>query len=293
VRLTRDTVRIPPALRANWADWRLGDIDALVADVLSRCAAAVHAWDLGSLQPLPGGEVALVLAAHTPGGEAVLKLSPRPLDAPRSLEGAAPRVLGTRDAGSTLLLERIRPGDTLRETGAGAREIVEAVGMLCPRLHLPAEQVAGAGFPTLADHAQQDGWFSALSGPREHDELVRLTRPEAGDRLLHVDLHWLNVLEGPHGRMAIDPKPCVGDPCADVWVFFDGPPRREIPGRSRAAREYLRGLIDLYAGASGLDPARLPAWIRIRATVTLSQSDPSATRERGLSLLAEAASDQR
>jgi len=43
VRLTTDSVRISPQLRTNWAQWRLGDVDVLAADVLSRCTAAVRA----------------------------------------------------------------------------------------------------------------------------------------------------------------------------------------------------------------------------------------------------------
>jgi streptomycin 6-kinase len=37
--------------------------------------------------------------------------------------------------------------------------------------------------------------------------------PEAGDRLLHWDLHYDNVLSDEAGRwVAIDPKPLAGDP---------------------------------------------------------------------------------
>ena len=284
---------------ANWADWGLGDVDALAADVLVRCEEAMRTWRLTWLQPLPGGAVALVLAARGASGEAVLKVSPRPADARPSLEGdalsvwceqgAAPRVLGTRDDGHTLLLERVRPGRSLRDSGAGGREIVETIGSLCRSLHgaRPPSRC-----PSLADHARADGWFTALAGIPEHDLLARLTTPRPEDRLLHLDLHWLNALEGPHGWLAIDPKPCLGDPCADVWAFFDGPPRDEIPDGAEPARAYLHGLIDAYARASGLDAGRLATWIRIRALVTLRQADPGAAGERGLTEIARALSAQ-
>jgi streptomycin 6-kinase len=280
---------------ANWDDWGFGDVDWLAADVVERCKEATRAWGLSRLRPLAGGEVALVLAVRAPTGEAVLKLGPRPPGCPPSLEGeglsvwaergAAPRLLGTRDDGHTLLLERIHPGRTLRETGASGSEIVETIGTLCRALH-SAEPPAR--FPSLADHAHTDGWFAALAGTPEHDVLTRLTTSADGGRLLHIDLHWLNALQGPDGWLAIDPKPCVGDPCADVWAFFDGPPRREIPDRPQSARTYLHGLIDAYARASGLDRARLASWIHIRALITLRQGDPSATRDRGLTELARA-----
>jgi streptomycin 6-kinase len=252
------------------------------------------------LQPLSGGEVALVLGARSAAGDAVLKLSPWPDGARPSREGdalsvwaergASPRVLGARDDGHTLLLERIRPGRSLRDTGAGGPAIVDTIGRLCRTLHGARPP---ARLPSLAEHALADGWFTALLGTPEHDLLRRLTVPGAEDRLLHLDLHWLNALEGPNGWLAIDPKPCLGDPCADVWVFFDGPPRNEIPDRLEPATAYLEGLIDRYAHAAGLNRGRLVTWIRIRALVTERQADPSATRERGLIELARALDPQR
>lgn len=286
-------VRVPRHLLANWAHWQLGDVDALASDVLARCTAAARAWRLERLRPLGRGEVALVLAARAPGGEAVLKLSPRPEDEPRSLEGealaawarsgAAPRVLGMRDEGATLLLERVRPGASLGAPGAGAGEVLETIGALCSRLHLPADRVPDVGFRTLADHAHADGWLASLGGTREHDELVALLQAGAGDRLLHVDLHALNVLRGPRGWLAIDPKPCLGDPCADVYGFLDGAPLDELPRGRRAAPAWLRARLAEYGRASGQDPDRLGAWLRIRAQILLGEG-AGAKREALLRL---------
>jgi streptomycin 6-kinase len=231
---------------------------------------------------MAGGEVALVLATRTGAGEdAVLKLSPRAADRRGSLEGRAlalwakrgdaPRVLGMRDEGATLLLERVRPGDSLRERGAGADEAVETIGALCARIHLPAGRTGSARFPALADHAREDGWLQALAGTREHDELIALLAPAGGDRLLHVDLHALNVLRGPRGWVAIDPKPCVGDPCAEVYGFLDGAPLDELPGDSSTARTWLQTRLSRYGRASGGEPERLAAWLRIRAQILLGE----------------------
>jgi len=286
-------VEIPRHLLENWASWRLGDVEALAADVRARCAEAVRAWDLGSLTPLPGGEVALVMAARVASGEAVLKVSPRSPGAAPGHEaealalwagaGVAPALLGVRDGGHTLLLERVRPGLSLRDTGAGAQEILQTIGALCRRIHLRVEHHR---LPTLAEHAREDGWFDALAGTPECAELQRLCASSAADRLLHVDLHWLNVLRGADGWLAIDPKGCVGDPCAEVWALFDGPPRTGIPCDPAAARAHVRRLVDVYARAAGLDPERVDAWVRIRALVTLAQADPAAIREPGLARLA-------
>jgi streptomycin 6-kinase len=263
-------VRVPPHLLANWADWRLGEVDALAADVLARCEQARRAWGLEGLEPMAGGEVALVLAARTGSGtDAVLKLSPRPADQPGSLEGvalalwaeidAAPRVIAARDDGTTLLLERVRPGDSLGERGAGADEVIERIGALCRRIHLRTGEIGDLGFPTLADHARDDGWLRSLAGTREHDELVALLVPDGGDRLLHVDLHALNVLRAPRGWLAIDPKPCVGDPCAEIYGFLDGAPLTELPDDGARAQTWLRRQLARYGTASGEDPSADPA----------------------------------
>jgi len=279
--VSADVARIPPRVLANWAGWGLGDVDALAADIRARCDAAVRAWGLERPRPLPGGEVALVLAAQAPDGEAVLKLSPRPEDEPPSSEGealalwadhgVAPRVLGIRDQGATLLLERVRPGDSLGELGAGAEAVVETIGALCRRLHVPAGGVSDHEFPALAEHARGDGWLRALTGTREHDELLALLAPGPSDRLLHVDLHALNVLRGPRGWLVIDPKPCVGDPCADVYAFLDGAPLRELPRARASARTWLWARLDAYGRASGEDPDRLASWLRIRARILLAE----------------------
>ncbi len=275
-------VRVPRHLLANWADWRLGDVDALAADVLTRCEAARRAWGLEGLEPMGGGQVALVLAVRAASGaDAVLKLSPRSVDEPASLEGAAlalwaqhdaaPGVIAARDHGTTLLLERVRPGDPLGESGASADEVVATIGALCRRIHVRADGLGEAGFPTLAEHAARDGWLRSLTGTREQGELAALLVPRTGDRLLHVDLHALNVLRGPGGWLAIDPKPCIGDPCAEIYGFLDGAPLDELPGDRAPARAWLRARLAQYGRASGEDPDRLAAWLRIRARIVLGQ----------------------
>jgi streptomycin 6-kinase len=269
-------VNAADSVHPNWRAWWPAEADAIASDMRTRLPAAVEAWDLRGLTPLPGGEVALVFAAESPYGDAVLKLSPRiagETDAltaePLALElwsaaGAAPHVHGSRDDGYTLLMQRIRPGDNLRDTGAGALEIVSTLGRLCPLIHLAGQEHR---FRRLRDGSDIDSWRRQLAGTRERDELERLLEPGDGDRLLHIDLHWLNVLRGPAGWVVIDPKPVVGDPHAEVFGFFDGPPLETIPDGRAAVREHLRRLTEVYARASGLDRDRLETWIRIRALV--------------------------
>jgi streptomycin 6-kinase len=256
----------------NWRAWWPSQADAIAVDARARLTAAVAAWRLTELEPLPGGEVALVFAAAAPDGETVLKLNPRVAGETDALAqegsalelwaraGIAPRVLATRDDGLTLLLDRVRPGHDL--LGTDAFEIVRTLGALCPRIHLA---VTPGRFRPLGEGSQALSWRRALAGTRELDELERLLIPSRADQLLHTDLHWLNALRGPDGWVVIDPKPYVGDPHADVFAFFDGPPLGAMPDGRWAAREHVRALTQLYAREAGLDRDRIEAWIRIRA----------------------------
>jgi streptomycin 6-kinase len=268
----------------NWRTWWPDQADAIAADIRVRLSAAVTAWRLTQLEPLAGGEVALVFAVATPDGEAVLKLSPRAAGETEAMAhegsalalwaraGIAPQMLATRDDGLTLLLERVRPGHDLRDAGADAVEIVRTLGGLCPRLH---QDVTPGQFRRLGEGSQALSWRRALAGTRELGELERLLTPSPADRLLHTDLHWLNALRGPDGWVVIDPKPYVGDPHADVFAFFDGPPLGAMPDGRRAAREHVRALTELYAREAGLDRDRIEAWIRIRALAIVGEARPA------------------
>jgi streptomycin 6-kinase len=46
-------------------------------------------------------------------------------------------------------------------------------------------------------------------------------------RPLHGDLHHENIMHGPRGWLAIDPKGVIGDPCFDAANLFYNPLDRE------------------------------------------------------------------
>ncbi len=265
---------LPKHVLENWRDSLPEDAEDIIADVRDRLAAAIDAWQLTDLVPMPGGEVALVFAVSSPSGEAVLKVNPSlagEVDVlaaePRALGlwsglGIAPQVYGTRDDGMTMLLERVRPGMTLREATTDSLRVVEALGALCPSLH---QQVRPGLFCRLADGPEANAWRRELVGTRECDELERLLRGSSEDRLLHTDLHCINALRSGDRWVVIDPKPHLGDRHAEVFAFMYGAPLRDIPRRGAAGREHVRRLTSAYANAACLDRDRVIAWLRVRA----------------------------
>jgi streptomycin 6-kinase len=63
-----------------------------------------------------------------------------------------------------------------------------------------------------------------LADPHEHSLVRRCVArlaellPEPGDRLLHWDLHYDNVLAADRAPwLVIDPKPLAGDPCFELF----------------------------------------------------------------------------
>src|SRR3954451_22644023 len=138
------------------------------AEMGHRLGEALRAWGLGDVEPLHGGHVAYVVAA----GDVVVKVNPRIEDEPglqhegHALRhwadgGAAVALLDERDAGFTLLLERLRPGTTLADEDAPVLDTLAAVGRIAKRL---AEAGSGGGFPCLADSPMATEWRDALDG---------------------------------------------------------------------------------------------------------------------------------
>ena len=101
------------------------------------------------------------------------------------------------------------------------------------------ERVVG---PTMVGSIKSKPWSIRRQGAmladlhiRLHEipgpEFLRASPVGQGDRLVHLDLHPLNVLIGPKGPVVIDwPNAARGDPASDVclaWILIEA---GEIPG---------------------------------------------------------------
>jgi streptomycin 6-kinase len=248
-------IAVPAALvwwrtEPGGADWL-----ARLPRLVDECAAR---WSLRVGAPLPGGNVALVVAAERRDGTpAVLKLSfPEPESeheglALRAWDGDGAVRLLEHDAGRrALLLERAVPG-----TQAWALDDDEATRAIAGVLRRIGRAPApGHPFRLLADVAR--GWAAEVPAVGSAvEELLADATPEV---LLHQDLHGGNVLRSGVRWVAIDPKPLVGDPAFDVASLVRD--RRPI----REARVVERRL-DLLVEELGHDRERMRLWSWVHA----------------------------
>jgi streptomycin 6-kinase len=139
------------------------------------------------------------------------------------------------------------------------RPTVAQVAALVAPLHRP---VADARFPPLRERLTFIFGLAARRGvdrgllERGLAASLELAGDGAHQTLLHGDLHTGNVLwRGEDGLVAIDPRPCVGDPAFDLvdWVL-----EGDVAPPEQAQR---------IAAATGLDAQRLLAWARATAVL--------------------------
>jgi aminoglycoside phosphotransferase (APT) family kinase protein len=227
------------------------------------------------------------------------------------MEPLGPKLAEGRDSeifehGPGRVLRRSRDGRSLVSEAEIMRYVLDA-GYPVPRVH-----DAGEGFlvmdrvdgPSMLDVAARHPWRLGEYGRlladlhrRLHDLPAPPGLPSAGvpgDRLLHRDLHPLNVLMPEGGPVVIDWANCAaGDPAydvADTWVLFA---TAEVPGsrwdRALAAvgrRFFLRGFLR----ASDRDAARaaIPAAVENRLT-DRNMSEREKERMRAMARKAAAA----
>lgn len=212
---------------------------------------------------------------------------PFPRGGPATVKPRGRKLAGGRDAE---IFEH-GPGQVLRLARDGRSLVGEAEVMTYVREHgypAPAVYDAGAGYLVMERVDGPSMLEDLLARPTRLGEYGRLLAdlhrrlhdipgmPQlpavepAGDRLLHRDLHPLNVLMSEAGPVVIDWANCArGDPAydvADTWILFGV---ADVPGSRRdralaamARRLFLRSFLrDLDVPAAR---AAIPAVVRDR-----------------------------
>ncbi|MGW6918443.1 aminoglycoside phosphotransferase family protein [Kitasatospora sp. NPDC054939] len=302
---TRLTVRFGPSAEA-WCD----GLPDLVTGLADR-------WGL-TVRDAGGGGTARVFRC-TRGEAAVwLKLTPDPEVAAQEAAAltawaALPSVvdlLAYEPSAHALLLADVRPGTLLRRRTWRPAEVA---GLLTELRSAPvpadpgradrAESEGGSGvgvatgsgvgagtgarggLPTLAGRV---GFLYGLTERRAPGVVPAAARDVALElaasgprRLVHGDLHPSNVLDGPAGPVAIDPRPALGDPDFDLvdWVLDGSADRVALQGR----------IEELTALVPGSDPERVLAWCRALAPVVAAPRVAAGRRDAETAFLAELA----
>lgn len=252
---------------ASGRAWIAG-LPRLAADFLDH-------WTLRPDGPAEHGQASLVLPViRADGAPAVLKFQ----QASEDNAGAAPglrawdgngvvRLLDHDPDTGTMLLERLdaaRPLSSVADDDAAMRILADLMARL---VAVPAPP----GLRRLADIAaamlnQVPRAVSALRDPAEQ-QLVRTCASavaeligEPGDRLLHWDLHYDNILAGQREPwLAIDPEPLAGDPGFDLWPALDSRWEEAVVATGDVTRTVLRRF-DLLTEVLGLDRQRAAGW---------------------------------
>jgi len=269
-----EAAEVPPSLVASYARafgeegrvWIAG-LPALAAELLER-------WELRRDGAVGAGEASLVVPVlRQDGTRAVLRLQlPREETAAaliglRTWNGAGMvRLLDHDPRSSGMLLERLDGARTL----ASIEDDDAATGILAELQARLVSVPAPAGLRSLADIAtemleQVPRAVTALADPAERLLLrgwaaaVAELVAEPGDRMLHWDLHYDNVLAGHREPwLAIDPEPLAGDPGFDLWPALDS--RWDDVVAKGDAPRLLRRRFDLLTEVLGLDRERATGW---------------------------------
>jgi streptomycin 6-kinase len=275
-------IEVPAGLAEAQARYEGDAGRAFVAALPGNAAGFLARWRLRRTGPALHGTTALVLPVvrGSDGTRAALKLQLRTgesageADALRAWDGdGAVRLLARGEAGGTdvLLLEAADPARDLDVLPV--HEAVEVIARLLARL---TAVPAPAGTRTLADGvARMLGGIGDVPDGFPHAALLRdcaaavaEVADAPGDRLLHWDLHFRNVLgscrpagsggggagDGGGAWLAIDPKPLAGHPGFDLFPAL----------RNRFEPDDVARRFDLMTGVLAVDRARARAWTLAR-----------------------------
>ncbi|MGW7364439.1 aminoglycoside phosphotransferase family protein [Streptomyces sp. NPDC054841] len=259
-------IEIPDELLASQIKFNGEAGRAFVAALPGRVEEFVERWGLRVTGPSMYGMASLVLpVVRADGSRAALKLQHPDGESDgewlglRTWDGDGIVRLLDHDADTaTLLLERLDEGRHL----SVVEDDREAVVILAELLARLVAVTAPEGLRRLGDIAAAmlddvPGAVEALADDGERALLkdcaaaVREVVGESGDRLLHWDLHYDNILAAEREPwLAIDPKPLVGDPGFELfpalWNRFDA--------------EATLWRFDLLTERLGLDRERARAW---------------------------------
>jgi streptomycin 6-kinase len=275
-------IEVPEAL-VSWHLKYFGEISRVWIDAVPDLAASLlDRWQLRPDGAPTCGATALVLpVVRADATPAVLKLQPvtdhtvgEP-DALRAWNGdGAVRLLDYDPESGSMLLERLDADRSL----ASVPDDLAALQILSELLARLSAVPAPAGIRQLsvfgADLLDRVPRALTLVGDPSQHGLIRACAsaledvlPEAGDRLVHEDLHFDNILaplpaDQREPWLAIDPNPVAGDPGFALLAALHN--RWEEAVATGDVARAVRRRLDLMTDILGLDRKRATAWTLAR-----------------------------
>ncbi|KUJ70225.1 hydroxyurea phosphotransferase [Streptomyces albus subsp. albus] len=274
------SIAVPEQLAAHYAGYQAGP--EWIAALPELAGAFLERWELRPDGTPTHGMAALVLpvrcADGTPAALKLQQVTDECAGEPVALRAwagdGAVRLLEQDGASGTMLLERLDGRRSLDSVPDAQAALLKLAGLLARLTAGPAP----AGLRTLA--AVTDAMLAdlpaalpALPDPDQRRLLescaaaVREVRAEPGDRLLHWDLHYGNVLASLPGSgrgpwLAIDPKPLSGDPGFELLPALRNR-WKDLAATGDVPRAIGRRF-DLLTEVVGLDRQRAARWTLAR-----------------------------
>ncbi|MET8883036.1 aminoglycoside phosphotransferase family protein [Streptomyces rubiginosohelvolus] len=265
---------IPQRLVASYATGFGEEGRAWIAGVPALAAHLLERWQLLRDGAVRSGQASLVLPVlRHDGTRAVLKLQLPREETTAALIGLRAwngdgmvRLLDHDPVSSGMLLERLDGARTLTSIDDDDVAMGILAGLHARLVAVPAPQgLRGLGEVAAAMLEQVPQAVARLTDGADRDLLrgwastVAELADEPGDRLLHWDLHYDNVLAAQREPwIAIDPEPLAGDPGFDLWPALDSR-WDDVVAKGEPLR-VVRRRFDLLTDTLGLDRARAAGW---------------------------------
>lgn len=275
---------VPPALARTVRELYGPAGDAWLAALPALVADLAHRWRLTVGPPFALSYNYVCAARQHDGGEVVLKVGfPNPeltreIAALRYYAGdGACRILAADAARGALLLERLRPGETLAAVASADDVAATRIGAAVMRRlwrPVPAPPDGDAFLPLTRWFRAFGRHRAAFGGPGPFPaDLLAHAEPLAAELaatapatvVLHGDFHHENVLSAERTPwLAIDPKGMLGDPGYEAGPFLLNP----HPDRPDKDARTLSRRLDVLADELGYERRRLRDWGVVHAVMS-------------------------
>ncbi len=266
---------VPQRLMASYATGFGEEGRAWIAELPSLAPDMLDRWQLRRDGAVRSGQASLVLPVlRHDGTHAVLRLQMPREETAAALIGlrtwngdGTVRLLDHDPASGSMLLERLDGARTLASVDDDDMAMGILAGLHARLVALRAPQgLRGLGDVAAEMLEQAPQAVAQLTDPADRHLLrgwasaVAELADDPGDRLLHRDLHYDNVLAAQREPwLAIDPEPLAGDPGFDLWPALDSRWDDVVVAQGEPLR-VVRRRFDLLTEALGLDRARAAGW---------------------------------